>query len=296
MKHAVFRGAATALITPMLPDGKVDLAGMRQLVSWQIRSGIDALVICGTTGECATLSQTEHLQVLEAAVQEADGRVPIIAGTGSNDTAFSVQTSREAAKIGADALLSVTPYYNKTTQEGLLRHFTAIAESADLPMILYNVPSRTGMDISLATCRRLSSHPLMAGIKEASGDMGKALRIIEACGDDLPLYTGNDDLTLPTLACGGYGVISVLSNLLPKQMATVCKAAFQGDFACCRKDFLPLLPLIGLLFEEVNPIPVKKAMALKGHPSGPLRLPLVQCSGKLEEKLRAEMKKLELLP
>ena len=295
MKQAVFVGAATALITPMHADGAVDLAGVRRLVSQQIESGIDALVVCGTTGECATLSRKEHLQIIAAAVEEGAGRVPIIAGTGSNDTAFSVQTSKEAAAIGADALLSVTPYYNKTTQEGLFRHFTHIAEQAQLPMIVYNVPSRTGMDLSVETCVRLAAHPLMAGIKEASGDMAKAARIIAECGEALPLYSGNDDLTLPVLAAGGKGVISVLSNLIPGEVSALCKTALAGDFAACREKYLSGLSLIKLLFDEVNPIPVKAAMAMMGLPSGPCRLPLVECSAGLQTKLRKELAKLNLI-
>ena len=295
MKQAVFVGAATALITPMHADGAVDLAGVRRLVSQQIESGIDALVVCGTTGECATLSRKEHLQIIAAAVEEGAGRVPVIAGTGSNDTAFSVQTSKEAAAIGADALLSVTPYYNKTTQEGLFRHFTHIAEQAQLPMIVYNVPSRTGMDLSVETCVRLAAHPLMAGIKEASGNMAKAARIIAECGEALPLYSGNDDLTLPVLAAGGKGVISVLSNLIPGEVSALCKTALAGDFAACREKYLSGLSLIKLLFDEVNPIPVKAAMAMMGLPSGPCRLPLVACSAGLQKKLRKELAKLNLI-
>ena len=279
MKQAVFSGAATALITPMYPDGSVNLEEMKRLVEWQIEQGIDALVACGTTGECATLSREEDLEVISCVVEEAAGRVPVIAGSGSNDTAFSVVTSKEAAAIGADALMSVTPYYNKTTQEGLLRHFCTIAEAAGLPLIVYNVPSRTGMDISLETCRKLSEHPLIAGIKEASGDVAKASRIVEYCGEDLPVYSGNDDIAAPILSMGGKGVVSVVSNLLQ-------------DMAGCRAMQLRLLGLIDALFAQVNPIPIKKAMNFAGWRAGPCRLPLIDPSEKVQRLLRKEMQRL----
>lgn len=292
MKQAVFLGAATALITPMHADGSVNLPEMKRLVEWQIGQGIHALVACGTTGECATLSREEHLRVLACVVEQAAGRVPVIAGSGSNDTAFSVITSKEAAAIGADALMSVTPYYNKTTQEGLVRHFTTIAEAAGLPLIVYNVPSRTGMDISLETCRALAKHPLIAGIKEASGDMGKAIRIIATCGEDLPVYSGNDDIAAPILAMGGKGVVSVISNLLPGPMADLCRQGLKQDAAGCREMQLWLLGLMDALFAQVNPIPVKAAMNLAGWKAGPCRLPLVGPSEAVAQRLKEEMTRL----
>lgn len=292
MKQAVFSGAATALITPMHPDGSVNLEEMKRLVEWQIEQGIDALVACGTTGECATLSREEHLQVISCVVEQAAGRVPVIAGSGSNDTAFSVVTSKEAAAIGADALMSVTPYYNKTTQEGLLRHFCTIAEAAGLPLIVYNVPSRTGMDISVETCRKLSEHPLIAGIKEASGDVAKASRIVEYCGEDLPVYSGNDDIAAPILSIGGKGVVSVVSNLLPDHVADLCRRGLNQDMAGCRAMQLRLLGLIDALFAQVNPIPIKKAMNFAGWRAGPCRLPLIDPSEKVQRLLRKEMQRL----
>lgn len=276
LKQAVFFGAATALITPMKEDGSVDFKTLKSLVDWQIEEGIDALVVCATTGECATLSQKEHIAVVAAAAEYANGRVPIVAGSGSNDTAFSVITSKEAAKAGADALLSVTPYYNKTTQKGLVRHFCAVAEAAKVPTILYNVPARTGMDISLESCKELSRHPLIAGIKEASGDAAKAARIILACGEDLPLYSGNDELAAPLLALGAKGVVSVLSNLFPRAVASLCLAGFRGEMQTLRDLHFRYLPMIDALFCEVNPIPVKYAMGLIGRQAGPVRLPLVE--------------------
>lgn len=292
MKQAVFLGAATALITPMHPDGTLNLGEMRRLVEWQIRQGIDALVVCGTTGECAALSRKEHLQAVACVVEQAAGRVPVIAGSGSNDTAFSVVTSKEAAGIGADALMSVTPYYNKTTQDGLVRHFLTIAEAAGLPMIVYNVPSRTGMDISLETCQRLAEHPLIAGIKEASGDVAKALRIVDRCGENLPVYSGNDEIAAPVLCVGGKGVVSVVSNLLPGPMSDLCRFGLEGDMESCRKMQLHLLRLIDGLFAQVNPIPVKKAMNLAGWQAGPCRMPLTEPSRQVRRLLAEEMEKL----
>ena len=292
MKQAVFFGAATALITPMHPDGTLHLREMRKLVEWQIRQGIHALVVCGTTGECAALSREEHLRAIACVVEQAAGRVPVIAGSGSNDTAFSVVTSKEAASIGADALMSVTPYYNKTTQEGLIRHFFTIAEAAGLPMIVYNVPSRTGMDISLETCQRLAEHPLITGIKEARVDVAKALRIIDRCGENLPVYSGNDEIAAPILSIGGKGVVSVVSNLLPGPMSDLCRSGLEGDMESCRKMQLHLLRLIDGLFAQVNPIPVKKAMELAGWQTGPCRMPLTEPSQEVQRLLEREMERL----
>ncbi|MDD3193592.1 MAG: 4-hydroxy-tetrahydrodipicolinate synthase [Oscillospiraceae bacterium] len=295
MKQAVFLGAATALITPMHRDGSVNFDEMKNLVEWQINQGIDALVVCGTTGECATLSREEHLQVIACVVDQAAGRVPVVAGSGSNDTAFSVITSKEAAAIGASALMSVTPYYNKTTQEGLVRHFCTIAEAASLPLIVYNVPARTGMDISLETCQILAAHPLIAGIKEASGDVAKASRIIASCGADLPVYCGNDEIAAPIFAMGGKGAVSVVSNLLPDQMADLCRRGLDDDLAGCREMQLRLLGLIDALFAQVNPIPVKKAMNLAGWQAGPCRLPLTDPSSQTVRCLEKEMARLGVL-
>lgn len=292
MKQAVFLGAATALITPMNPDGTLNLLEMKKLVEWQIQKGIDGLVVCGTTGECAALSRAEHLRAIACVVEQAAGRVPVIAGSGSNDTAFSIITSKEAAAIGADALMSVTPYYNKTTQEGLVRHFVTIAEAASLPMIVYNVPSRTGMDISLDTCQRLSEHPLIAGIKEASGNVAKALRIIERCGENLPVYSGNDEIAAPVLSIGGKGVVSVVSNLLPGPMSDLCRCGLEENMEGCRQMQLHLLALIDVLFAQVNPIPIKKAMNFAGWKAGPCRMPLTEPSQEVQRLLKREMQRL----
>ncbi len=292
MKQAVFLGAATALVTPMHQDGTLNFSEMKRLTEWQIRQGIQALVVCGTTGECAALNRKEHLQAIACVVEQAAGRVPVIAGSGSNDTAFSVVTSKEAASIGADALMSVTPYYNKTTQEGLIRHFFTIAEAANLPMIVYNVPSRTGMDITLETCQKLSEHPLIAGIKEASGNMSKALHIIAQCGENLPVYSGNDDIAAPILSIGGKGVVSVVSNLLPGPMSDLCRYGLEENMEACRQLQQHLLPLIDGLFAQVNPIPVKKAMNLAGWQAGPCRMPLTEPSPEVLCLLEKEMKRL----
>ncbi len=274
MKNTIFTGAATAIITPMTETG-VDYPAFEKLINWQIQEGIDALVVCGTTGEGSTLSDAEHKEVLEFALKVANGRVPMIAGTGSNDTAYSISLTQHACEIGYDAILSVTPYYNKTTQRGLVAHFTAIADASTKPLILYNVPSRTGVNIEPATYAALADHPMIAAIKEANGNISKIVETAALVGDKLDIYSGNDDQIVPILACGGKGVISVLSNVVPKETSQMCHKFFDGDVAGAMEMQKKYLNLTNALFCEVNPIPVKAAMAAMGKCGQTLRLPLV---------------------
>ena len=270
----IFEGAASALVTPLTPEG-VDYPALEKLINWQIESGIDALVICGTTGESSTLTDEEHRQVLKFSLEVAAGRVPMIAGTGSNDVAYAIDLTRYACEIGYDAMLLVTPYYNKTTQKGLITFFTAIADASTKPVILYNVPSRTGVNIEPSTYAALAKHPRICAIKEAGGNISKIVETAALCGDDLDIYSGNDDQIVPIMACGGKGVISVLSNLLPKETSDLCHKALSGDIAGAMAMQKQYLALINALFCEVNPIPAKAAMAAMGFCENYLRLPLV---------------------
>ena len=269
----IFRGAATALITPLTREG-VDYAAFGRLIDWQIAQGVSALVITGTTGEGATLSDREHKDVIRYAVEHTAGRVPIIAGTGSNNTVHAIELSRYACEVGADALLVVTPYYNKATQSGLVQSYFAIADAVTKPMILYNVPSRTDVNIAPETYLKLAEHPNIAAIKEANGDLSKIVSTMALVGDKLDLYSGNDDLIVPLLSLGGCGVISVLSNVMPAQTEQICSRFFSGDTQGSAKLQLELLPLIHALFSEVNPIPVKAAMHAMGFCEDFVRLPL----------------------
>ena len=273
-KKPIFTGAATALVTPLTEKG-VDYDAFEKLINWQIESGIDALVICGTTGEASTLTDEEHREVLKFAAEVVAGRVPIIAGTGSNDTAYAIDMTKFACELGYDAMLVVTPYYNKTTQKGLVTMFTAIADVATKPIILYNVPSRTGVNIEPATCAILAKHPRIRAIKEASGNISKIVEIAALVGDELDIYSGNDDQIVPIMACGGQGVISVLSNLLPGETSDMCHKVLNGDVAGAMELQKKYLALTNALFSEVNPIPAKAAMAAMGFCDNYLRLPLV---------------------
>ena len=286
-KNPVFRGAATALVTPMNKDG-VDYETFGRLIDWQIDEGINALVIAGTTGEGSTLTDAEHRQVLRFSVERANGRVPIIAGTGSNDTAYAIDLTRFACGIGADAMLVVTPYYNKTTQKGLVQMFTAIADASTRPIILYNVPSRTGVNIEPETYAALANHPMISGIKEANGNISKIVETFELVGDQLSVYSGNDDQIVPILSMGGDGVISVLSNILPAQTAEICTRFWSGDVAGSAAMQCKYMPLIRALFCEVNPIPVKSAVAAMGFGENFLRLPLT-CMEPEHEKVMFEL-------
>ena len=273
-RETIFEGVATALITPMNENG-VDYPAFKKLIEWQIQEGINALVICGTTGEGSTLSDAEHRQVLKFALEVAAGRIPMIAGTGSNDTAYAITLTKYACEIGYDALLVVTPYYNKTTQNGLVAMFTAIADASTKPIILYNVPSRTGVNIEPATYARLASHPRIRAIKEANGNLSKIVETAALVGDTMDIYSGNDDQIVPIMACGGKGVISVLSNVAPKETVQMCQKFFDGDIAGAMAMQKKYLPLTNALFSEVNPIPAKAAMAAMGFCEDFLRLPLV---------------------
>jgi len=277
MRNPIFKGAATALITPMSEKG-VDFSALEKLVDWQISEGIDALVICGTTGEKSTLKNDEHLEVLRVAHSAAAGRVPMIAGTGSNDTSQAVFMSSQAAKIGYDALLCSTPYYNKTTQEGLIKMFSVIADASDKPVILYNVPSRTGIAIEPETYLELSNNPKIVGIKEASGDLSKVAQTAHLLGGSMPIYSGNDDQIIPIMSLGGVGVISVLSNILPRETHDMCALYLEGKIREAAQMQLKYIPLINALFSEVNPIPVKAAMSKLGFCENYLRLPLIPMS------------------
>ena len=272
--NSIFCGAATALITPMTETG-VDYPALEKLINWQIDEGIDALVICGTTGESSTLTDEEHREVLRFSMEVAAGRVPMIAGTGSNDTAYAIDLTKYACELGYDGMLVVTPYYNKTTQKGLVAMFNAIADASTKPIILYNVPSRTGVNIEPATYAKLAEHPMIAAIKEASGNLSKIMETMALVGDKLDLYSGNDDQIVPLMACGGKGVFSVLSNVAPKATSQLCHKVFEGDIAGAMKMQMDYLPLTNALFSEVNPIPVKAAMAAMGYCEDILRLPLV---------------------
>ena len=289
MKKTIFEGAATAIVTPLTEKG-VDYEQFGRLIDWQIEGGIDALVICGTTGESSTLGDQEHVDVLRFAYERAAGRVPMIAGTGSNDTAYAIWLTSEAAKIGYEAALVVTPYYNKTTQRGLVANFTAIADACDIPLILYNVPSRTGVNIEPATYAILAEHPNIVAIKEASGNISKIVETLALVGDKLDLYSGNDDQIVPIIASGGKGVISVLSNLLPGETSKMCHLALEGNMPQAMAMQEQYLPLIGALFCEVNPIPVKAAMAHMGFCENYLRLPLIPMEEAHEQMLLARMK------
>lgn len=288
-KTTVFTGTGTALITPF-KDGKVDYFALTSLIERQITAGVDALIICGTTGESSTLQDDEHRCVIEHAVTVAAGRVPIVAGTGSNDTDYAVALSKDACRAGADGLLVVTPYYNKTNEAGLIKHYNAIADASDKPVILYNVPSRTGMNISLKVYKALAQHPNIVATKEASGDISAILRIMDTCGDDMRVYSGNDDQAIPIISCGGIGVISTVSNVIPGEFSNLIRVALNGDFASANALRCKYAALMDAMFTTVNPIPVKAACSSLGLCSPEIRLPLVAMEGDELEKLRGVMK------
>ncbi len=294
MKNTIFRGAATALVTPMNANG-IDFDALEKLIEFQIKDGIAALVVTGTTGEKSTLNDEEHKAVVSFAVQKVAGRVPVIAGTGSNDTQYSISLSRYACEAGVDALLMVTPYYNKATQNGLITHFTTIADSVTKPIILYNVPSRTGCNLKPETVAKLAEHPRIVGIKEASGDLSQIASIAALCGDKIDIYSGNDDQILPVLSLGGAGVISVLSNVVPGKTNEICQKFFSGETKEAAALQLQYLPLIHLLFCEVNPIPVKAAMSAMGFCENYLRLPLTPMEEENAKQLLQELKKQNIL-
>ena len=291
MNQSIFKGIATALITPFTERGEVDYEAYGRIIDWQIESGIDALVSCGTSGEGPTLSDEEHKEVVRFCVERAAGRVPVIAGTGSNDTAYAIELTRYACEVGADAMLVVTPYYNKATQEGLYRSFTAIADASTRPLILYNVPSRTGCNIQPATYARLAEHENIRDIKEANGNISAIVETMSLVHGKLDLYSGNDDQIVPILSMGGLGCISVLSNLLPRETCEITRRYFAGDVAGAAELQMHYVPLIQALFCEVNPIPAKAAMAAMGYCEDVLRLPLTPMESVNRERLLACMRR-----
>lgn len=295
MKKPVFTGAAVAIITPMRADGSVDYEELGRIIDDQIGNGTDAIVICGTTGESPTMTDEEHTACIRYAVKKTAGRVPVIAGTGSNDTRYAIWLSRQAQADGADALLLVTPYYNKTSQVGLIAHYTAIADAVDLPCILYNVPSRTGCNLTAASLKQLAKHPNINAVKEASGNISQVAEIAAACGEELNIYSGNDDQIVPLLALGGKGVISVLSNVAPRYTHDICAKWFAGDTAGSLAMQLAALPLCKALFADVNPIPVKWAMNRLGWHAGACRLPLVDPDEAVQAQLDSALRAFGLL-
>lgn len=294
MKNLIFRGIATAMVTPMTATG-VDYDALARFIDFQLEEGINALVAVGTTGESATLTPQERKEVIRFTVERVAGRVPIIAGTGTNNTQHVLESTKSACDDGADAVLVVTPYYNKATQAGLIAHFTAVADASDKPVILYNVPSRTGCNLLPDTVAVLAKHPNIAAIKEASGNMGQVVELAAKCGDDIAIYSGEDGITLPILSMGGQGCISVASNVVPRTMVSLADTFFRGDVAEAARMQRELWPLIHLLFCEVNPIPAKAAVSAMGYGQEHIRLPLTPMEDAHRAALYAEMKKLGVL-
>ncbi len=284
MKQGIFRGVGTALITPFR-DGKVDEDAFCRLIDFQIENGVSALIVSGTTGESAVLEQEEFQRTMELAIGRVAGRVPVIVGTGANDTAKAIRKTRLACAAGADAVLLVTPYYNKTTQRGLVAHYRAIADASDVPCILYNVPSRTGLNMAPETVAQLADHPRIAALKEAGGNLSQAAQTVRLCGDRIDLYSGCDDQTVPLLSLGAQGVISVASNVLPREMSRICEAWFGGDTGEALRLQLRLLDVMNALMAETNPIPVKAACARLGFGKNEVRLPLVPMEDEKTERL-----------
>ncbi|MCI5795144.1 MAG: 4-hydroxy-tetrahydrodipicolinate synthase [Ruminococcus sp.] len=291
MKNTIFTGAGIAIITPMNADGSINYQGLGDLIENQIANGTDAIIICGTTGEASTMTDEEHLECIRFAVEKTAGRIPVIAGTGSNDTRYAIELSKEAEAVGVDGLLLVTPYYNKTTQRGLIAHFTAIADAVNVPIILYNIPGRTGVNMEVATVKKLAEHRNIAAIKEASGNISYAAKLIAACGDNIDVYSGNDDMVVPLVSLGGKGVISVASHVIPKQMHDMVQYCLDNNFAEATKLQIEYLDLINSLFIEVNPIPVKEALNMMGVNVGPCRMPLYEMSDEHKAVLHASLEK-----
>ncbi len=289
LKDSIFTGAATAIITPF-SGGNIDYHSFGRIIEDQISGGIDAIVVAGTTGEAATLTHEEHCECIKYVVEKVEGRVPVIAGTGSNDTAYGIELSQYACEVGADALLLVTPYYNKATPKGLIKNFLETADKTDKPIILYNVPSRTGCNISIPVYRELAKHERIVAVKEASGNISAIAELIAECGDSLDVYSGNDDQIVPIMSLGGKGVISVLSNILPRETHDMTQFCLDGNFTSATELQLKYLKLINTLFCEVNPVPVKTAAALLGWCSDEMRLPLCEMDDANKEKLISAMK------
>ena len=294
MKNTLFKGIATAMVTPMTADG-IDFDSLARLIEFQIESGINALIPTGTTGESATLSPDERKEVIRFTLRQVDGRVPVIAGTGTNDTRYVLDFTRFACDNGADGVLVVTPYYNKSTQGGLIAHYTAVADASEKPVILYNVPSRTGCNLLPETVSILADHPMICGIKEASGNMSQVMELFATCGDRLDIYSGEDGLIQPIMAMGGMGCVSVISNIMPKETVVLADMMFRGDFAGAAALQCQLLPLIRSLFCEVNPIPVKAALSEMGFGENYVRLPLVPMTEQNKQTMFNHMRDLGVL-
>ena len=291
MKNTIFTGAGIAIVIPFNDDCSINYDRLGQMIDYQIENHTDAIVICGTTGEASTMTDEEHLECIRFAVERTAHRVPVIAGTGSNDTSYAVELSKEAEAVGADGLLLVTPYYNKTTQKGLIAHFTAVADAVNIPIILYNIPGRTGMNMDVATVKELAKHPNIVAVKEASGNISYAAKLIAECGDMIDVYSGNDDMIVPVMSLGGKGVISVLSHIIPKETHDMVQLCLDNNFAEASKLQIEYLDLINSLFIEVNPIPVKGALNMMEMNVGPCRLPLCEMSEEHKAVLRSAMKK-----
>lgn len=295
MKTPVFTGAGVAIITPFTADGNVNYPVLGELLEFQMANGTDAIVICGTTGESSTLTHEEHVGCIQYTIEKIAGRVPVIAGTGSNDTEYAIALSKEACELGADALLLVTPYYNKTSQRGLIAHYTAVADAVTKPIILYNVPSRTGVNLLPETCLELSKHPMINGIKEASGNLSQIVKTAALCGDDLNIWSGNDDQVTAICAMGGCGVISVLSNIMPRETHEMAQSFVDGDAKRSIALQKKYLDIANAMFCDVNPIPVKEAVAMMGYEVGDCRLPLYPMTEQNHNMVRDMMKKYGLI-
>lgn len=290
MKNTIFTGAGVAIVTPMNADGSINYEQLASYIEFQISNGTDAIISCGTTGESSTMTDEEHIEVMRFTIEKVNHRIPVICGTGSNDTAYAVNLSKTAEALGADGLLLVTPYYNKTSQRGLVKHFKAIADAVKIPCIVYNVPSRTGVNISLDTYKELAEVENIVATKEASGNISAVAKIIAECGDKLDVYSGNDDQIVPIMSLGGKGVISVLSNVLPKETHMITEYCLKNDFVSASKLQIEYLDLINKLFIDVNPIPVKEALNILGMNAGECRMPLCSMTDANVETLRNSMK------
>ena len=290
MKNTIFTGAGVAIVTPINADGSINYEQLASYIEFQISNGTDAIISCGTTGESSTMTDEEHIEVMRFTIEKVNHRVPVICGTGSNDTAYAVNLSKTAEALGADGLLLVTPYYNKTSQRGLVKHFKAIADAVKIPCIVYNVPSRTGVNISLDTYKELAEVENIVATKEASGNISAVAKIIAECGDKLDVYSGNDDQIVPIMSLGGKGVISVLSNVLPKETHMITEYCLKNDFVSASKLQIEYLDLINKLFIDVNPIPVKEALNILGMNAGECRMPLCSMTDTNVETLRNSMK------
>lgn len=291
MKNTIFTGAGIAIITPFNPDNTINYDRLGEMIDHQIESGTDAIIICGTTGEASTMSDQEHIDCIKFAVEHTAGRVPVIAGTGSNDTAYAIELSKEAEAAGVDGLLVVTPYYNKSTQKGLIMHFNAIADAVNIPIILYNIPGRTGVNMEVSTIKELAKHKNIVAVKEASGNISYAAKLLAECGDVIDVYSGNDDMIVPLMSLGAKGVISVLSHVIPKETHMMAQYCLDNNFEEARKLQLEYMKLINTLFIEVNPIPVKEAMNMMGVDVGGCRMPLCEMTDEHKAAMRAVLEK-----